>query len=43
MNDKKKNKKYVVPEAELVEFPNDDIIVTSDRWWNGTGDNNEHF
>lgn len=40
MNDKKE-KKYVIPEAEVVQFANDDIIVTSDRWWDGSGNNNE--
>ena len=39
--DNKKKKEFVVPEAEIVEFAKEDIIATSDRWWNGTGDNNE--
>ncbi len=29
MNDKKKKKEYVIPEADLVEFANDDIITVS--------------
>lgn len=42
--DNKKKKKYVVPEAEIVDFANEDIITSSgDRWWGGTGDNNEPF
>ena len=44
MNDKKKNKKYVVPEADLVEFANDDIVTVSGfggtLYWGGD-DNTE--
>ena len=29
MNDKKKNKKYVIPEAEVVEYADEDIITVS--------------
>ena len=29
MNDKKKKKEYVVPEADVVEFANEDIITVS--------------
>lgn len=29
MNDKKKKKEYVVPEADVVEFANEDVILTS--------------
>ena len=44
----KKEKRFVKPEAEIVEFCNDDIIVTSGEgdiggginypWWNGDED-----
>ena len=45
MNDKKK-KQYVIPEAEVVDFEDEDIVTTSDNgrgeweagvtegWWN---------
>ena len=46
MNDKKKNKKYVIPEADLVEFANEDIITLSGfantLFW-GEDDNQEDF
>ena len=29
MDDKKKNKKYIIPEAEVIDFKVDDIILTS--------------
>ena len=29
MNDKKKNKRYVIPDADIVEFAKDDIITVS--------------
>ena len=33
------NKKYIKPEAEVIEFPKEDIIVTSDgdEQWGGLG------
>lgn len=42
MDDKKKNKKYVVPEADLVEFADEDIITASAGGAGGTwgGDDN---
>ena len=47
MNDKKKNKKYVIPEAEILDFANDDIITLSNygklRWWGEEDDNHEDF
>ena len=45
MDDKKK-KKYVIPEAEVLDFVNDDIVTVSDdsgEWWMGGGDNAEPF
>ena len=46
MDDKKK-KKYVIPEAEVLDFANDDIMTTSGgdggEWWMGDGDNAEPF
>ena len=45
MNDKKKNKKYVIPEAELVEYTADDIITVSvggTLYW-GDDDTTETF
>ena len=41
MDDKKK-KKYVIPEAEIVDFVNEDILTTSGNalWWGGD-DNQE--
>ena len=46
MNDKKE-KKYVVPEAEVVSFADEDIITLSGNglgklWW-GQDDNSEPF
>lgn len=40
MDDKKK-KKYVIPEAEVIDFVQDDIITESGNanWWGG--DNNQ--
>ena len=41
--DEKKKKKYVIPEALVISFTNDDIITASgdqDEWWLG-GDNGE--
>ena len=29
MDDKKKKKKFIIPEAEIIEFKNDDIITLS--------------
>lgn len=45
MNDKNKKKKYVIPEAEIVDFANEDIITLSgaDRLYWGAGDNEEPF
>ena len=46
-NTMKKEKRFVKPEAEIVEFYNDDIILTSGEgdvgginypWWNGDED-----
>ena len=42
MDDKKK-KKYVIPEAEIVDFGGNDIITLSggadaNNWWGGSGD-----
>lgn len=31
------DKKYIKPEAEIVEFTNDDIITNSDEQWGGLG------
>ena len=45
MNDKKKKKEYVAPEAETVSFADDDIITLSANGqlgWGG-GDNEEPF
>ena len=45
MDDKKK-KKYVIPEAEVVSFANEDIITLSGEGLLGaigTGDNEEDF
>ena len=38
MNDKKKKKEFVIPEANVVEFANDDIITVSTgetAYWGG--------
>ena len=40
MNDKKK---FIIPEALLVNFSNDDIITESGDWWLGGGDNGEEW
>lgn len=48
MDDKKK-RKYVVPEAEIIDFAEEDIITLSagnaetGNWWDGDGDNTEGF
>lgn len=39
MDDKKK-KKFIIPEAEIIEITNDDIITESGEWWI-TDDNQE--
>ena len=36
MNNKKKE--FIKPEADLVEFNSEDIIVTSNGWWSGGGE-----
>lgn len=41
MNDKKKNKKYVKPEVEIVDFTDEDIITTSSPWGDDGVDNRE--
>ena len=44
--DDKKNKKYVIPEAEVINFVNEDIITLSgDELLGiiGTGDNEEDY
>ena len=44
MDDKKK--KFIVPEAEILDFASDDILTTSGdagEWWMGGGDNVEPF
>ena len=33
-----KDKKYLKPEADIVEFHTEDIIVTSNEWWDGGND-----
>ena len=40
MNDKKKKKEYVIPEAELVEFGLEDIITESAGTTGWGSDNN---
>ena len=40
--DDKKNK-YVKPEAEIVEFNSDDIILTSADWGDGGNNNKEYW
>lgn len=30
-------KKFIVPTAEIIEFRDEDIILTSDGWWGGIG------
>lgn len=34
MEDKKE---FIIPVAEIIEFHNEDIILTSDGWWGGIG------
>ena len=43
MNDKKKKKEFVIPEVEIVNFTNDDIITLSgvDTLYWGGDDNKE--
>ena len=41
MEDKKKKKEYVVPEAEVTEFSGDDIITLSNHAPNGFKDTGE--
>ena len=44
MNDKKKKKEYVIPEADLIEFGCEDIITESGDHWGDTGiDNHEKW
>ena len=45
MNDKKKKKEYVIPEAEIVDFSGEDIVTASGlaNWWGGGDNNTEHF
>ena len=47
MNDKKKNKKYVIPEAEILDFANDDIVTVSGvggtLYWGGEDDKEKPF
>ena len=40
MNDKKR---FIIPEALIVNFSNDDIITESGDWWLGGGDNGEQW
>ena len=40
MNDKKKKKEYVKPEAEITEFAEEDVILTSNPFSNDGGTNN---
>ena len=45
MDDKKK-RKYLIPEALIVNFSGEDIITAStaeDEWWYGEGDNAEEW
>ena len=46
MDDKKK-KKYVIPEAEIVDFANDDIVTVSGvggtLYWGGEDDKEKPF
>ena len=45
--DEKKKKKYVFPEAIVIDFAKEDVITTSGgdagEWWMGDGDNAEPF
>lgn len=43
MNDKKKKKEFVIPEAEIVDFASEDIILTSGEWADGGNDNREYW
>lgn len=43
MNDKKKNKKYVIPEADLIELGSEDIITESSPWGDNGVDNRESW
>ena len=38
----KKKKKYLMPEAEIVDFANEDILTTSGRaqWWEDDSEDN---
>ena len=38
----KKKKKFPIPEAEIVDFANEDILTTSGKaeWWEGEGEDN---
>ena len=36
MNDKKRKNEYVKPEAEITEFVNEDVILTSNPFTDGT-------
>ena len=38
----KKKKKYLMPEAEIVDFANEDILTTSGRaqWWEDPSEDN---
>lgn len=41
-----KKKKFIAPEANMLDFANDDILTTSGdggEWWMGGGDNAEPF
>lgn len=43
-----KKKIFTVPEAEIIDFCDNDIITISTgeenaNWWDGNGDNNEDF
>ena len=40
MNDKKKKKEYVIPEANVVEFANEDVILTSNPFKGDGGTDN---
>lgn len=43
MNDKKKKKEFVIPEAEIVDFTNEDIITSSNEWGDAGGNNAEFW
>ena len=40
MNDKKKKKEYVEPKAEITEFAEEDVIMTSNPFKGDGGTNN---